>query len=339
MPRVLVLGATGFLGSSIARSLLLSGLHTVFGLSRSASKGNALATTEILPVICPDPSNDPSPYLNAIKAHRIDIVIDATAAYGESLSFLNNISKLSADIIKSTSAEDAPSPKLGYIYISGLWVHGNSANASTPNHPVTDRDPVGTPSARTPPLDIVGWRPALEREILKARNNLDVCILRPAQMYGYTSAPLTAIFAPVLEAVSSAKEQVDIPLANGIMPVAHVDDVAAAACNAASRLELLASGVHPVFDLVGHQESATAILQALADSLATLTGKTGGKRTKVHATGEIDDVYLKALGATINASSARAKEYLNWTPKRAGLMTAMDVYARAWKAGMEGGKK
>jgi uncharacterized protein YbjT (DUF2867 family) len=84
MPRVLVFGATGFLGSAIARSLVLSGSHTVFGLSRSAAKAPALAALEISPIVCANPASDPKPYLDAIKKHRIDIIIDGTAAYGDS---------------------------------------------------------------------------------------------------------------------------------------------------------------------------------------------------------------------------------------------------------------
>ena len=84
MPRILLFGATGYLGSAIARSLVLSGNHTVYGLSRSSGKASALAAQEIVPVVCPEPAKDPEPYLAAIKKHGIDIVIDATAAYGDS---------------------------------------------------------------------------------------------------------------------------------------------------------------------------------------------------------------------------------------------------------------
>ena len=90
MPRVLLFGATGYLGSAIARSLIASGNHTVYGLSRSSGKASALAAQEIVPVVCPDPANDPEPYLDAIRKYKIDIVVDATAAYGDSRTFLSD---------------------------------------------------------------------------------------------------------------------------------------------------------------------------------------------------------------------------------------------------------
>ena len=88
MPRVLLFGATGYLGSAIARVLVLSGNHTVYGLSRSASKAPQLAALEVMPIVCAEPAKDAAPYLDAIKKHRIDCVIDATAAYGDSCTAL-----------------------------------------------------------------------------------------------------------------------------------------------------------------------------------------------------------------------------------------------------------
>lgn len=88
MPRILLFGATGYLGSAIARALIQSGYHTVYGLSRSSGKASDLAAQEIVPVVCPDSANDPQPYLDAIRKYKIDIVIDATAAYGDSRKLL-----------------------------------------------------------------------------------------------------------------------------------------------------------------------------------------------------------------------------------------------------------
>ncbi len=88
MPRILLFGATGYLGSAIARSLVGSGNHTVYGISRSAGKASGLAAQEIVPVVCPDPVEDPEPYLDAIRKYKIDVVVDATAAYGDSRKLL-----------------------------------------------------------------------------------------------------------------------------------------------------------------------------------------------------------------------------------------------------------
>jgi nucleoside-diphosphate-sugar epimerase len=332
MPRILVLGATGFLGSAIARALLLSGNHTVYGLSRSAAKSPLLAAQEVTPIVCPDPAKDPQPYLSAIAKYRIDVVIDATAAYGDSLQFLTNIANASRSLL-STFASDkiTPGPKLGYIYISGAWVHGSS-----PQH-VTDRDPVGVTSAPSPPADLVSWRPALERAALAARDVLDVCVIRPAQMYGYTSAAWYPAFAPIAEAVRAGAPSVQLQFPeHATVSLCHVDDVADAVRCAAEKIELIAgTGVYPIFDIVGSNENLRGLLQEFADVMGS-----SGKRTKVELTGEGDDVYLKALGSTVKYSSARAKQILGWAPRRGELTIGMEVYARAWESSMAaaGGK-
>ncbi len=51
MLRVLILGATGYIGSALAGSLLRSGQYTVYGLGRSEAKAKQLAVAEIIPVI------------------------------------------------------------------------------------------------------------------------------------------------------------------------------------------------------------------------------------------------------------------------------------------------
>ncbi|KIW98851.1 uncharacterized protein Z519_00514 [Cladophialophora bantiana CBS 173.52] len=148
MPRVLVFGATGYLGQAATQALVRSGLHTVYGLCRSASKAQSLTASEIILVMCEDP-------LNAVRSFRIDAVVDCTATYGDSAQFL-------ADIKKVGTKEVAAPPKISFIYISGAWVHGNS------DGPVTDMDPVGAKSAPTQPLHLVAWRPELERKVLAA---------------------------------------------------------------------------------------------------------------------------------------------------------------------------
>ena len=240
------------------------------------------------------------------------------------VSFLNHISSVS----KSRSQG---SPKLGYIYISGLWVHGSSPA------PITDRDPAGTSQSPTPPATMVSWRPDLERAAIAAQDSLDVCVIRPAQMYGYGSNAWSAVLAPIAQAVKAEQEKASLPLPeNAMSAVCHVDDVADAVRCAAEKIEMVGSsgsGIYPIFDIAGPNESLRSILQEFADVLSNRQGK-----TKVELTGEGDDVYLQALGSTVNASGARAKSYLGWSIRRTGLVEGMEVYAKAWEATMGGGK-
>jgi nucleoside-diphosphate-sugar epimerase len=329
MPRILVLGATGYLGSSVSQSLLLTGQHKVYGLCRSASKASSLYASEIIPIICSDPANTPQPYLDAIRREHIDVIVDCTAAYGDSAKFLSHARDIGRERIERFKAEgiDHP-PRLGYVYLSGAWVHGDSWDS------VSDLDPVGTSSARTPPLDLVAWRPELERMVLAARDTLDVLIFRPAQMYGRASSAWSALWGPIAQAVSSGETSLKVPAPESSKsPVVHVDDVADAICRGVGRIQLFGgTNVYPVFDLVSTTENIRDILEGFAKAVWS-EGK--GEGLKLEFVGPGDDVYLKALGSTVVFDSARARELLGWVSRRNGLVRGMGVYAAAWKAGFK----
>lgn len=328
MPRILVLGATGYLGQSVAQALVRSGLHTVYGLCRSSQKAKSLAAQEVIPVICEDPASKPEPYLSTIRKSRIDVVIDCTAAYGDSAKFLASVKEVSQERLGTFKDEGVvKGPKMGYIYTSGAWVHGDSDDGH-----VSDLDPVGTKSAPSPSLDLVGWRPELERQVLAASDVLDVLIVRPAQMHGRSSSGWSALFGPIAQAVAEGKSQVQLPVAaTSQSPVIHVDDVAEAICRGVGKISLFGgSSVYPVFDLVSTMENVRDILSAFAQAISKNRGK--GDKLDLELVGPGDNAFFKALGSTVKFDSARARELLGWEPKRGGLVSHMEVFAQAWEA-------
>jgi nucleoside-diphosphate-sugar epimerase len=329
MPRVLVLGATGYLGQAVTSALVQSGLHRVYGLCRSSAKAHLLAAAEVTPVVCEDPANSPEPYLSAITNFRINVVVDCTAAYGDSAKFLAQVKKLGQQHVEAFKANGIASPqKIGFIYVSGAWVHGDS------RRPISDLDSVGTASAQTQPLDIVAWRPELERQVLAARDILDVLIVRPAMMHGRSSAGWGALFGPVFQAIAGKQTEIQVPAPSSSQsPVIHVDDVAAAIALGVGKIALLGgSGVYPIFDLVSSTENVRDIIEAFARAVQGEEAK-----VKLEFVGPGDNVYLKALGASVNYDSARARELLGWEPKRRGFVGEMDVYAAAWVASQKAG--
>ncbi|OAL19107.1 hypothetical protein AYO22_10055 [Fonsecaea multimorphosa] len=276
MPRVLVFGATGYLGQAVTQAMVRSGLHTVYGLCRSAHKAQALAACEVTPVVCEDPANTPGPYLDAIRQFRINVVVDCTAAYGDSARFLADVKAVGQEQLDAFSAKEGgggggvgPPPRMGFVYISGAWVHGESDGA------VSDLDPVGTASGPTQPLALVAWRPELERQVMAARDVLDVMIFRPAQMHGRASSGWSALWGPIARAVADGKSHVQIPVApTSQSPVIHVDDVASAVCLGVGKISLLGGGpsVYPVFDLVSTTENIRDILAAFARAVSKAKG-------------------------------------------------------------------
>ena len=321
MPKVLILGATGYLGSQIADLLVKSGQHTVFGVARTPAKATQLGRQEIIPILCPDPVNEPEPYLSAISSKHIDVVIDVAGADQGSHNFLRDIARLGQERLTADKSRGVKGSKLGFIYCSGTWVHGSS------NEPVNDLDLVGT-DAKTQPEDQVVWRVEMEKAVLQAADALDVMILRPALIYGREGTIWSSFFLPVFEvAKSKTASSVDIPLDGQSRPgLIHVDDAAKGFVSAVEKLHLISrTGVYPVFDLVTTQESMREIFQALAMCW-------GFKGTVVFK-GHGGNVFAKAMSASLRGSSARAQQVLAWQPTRlGGFVQDMDIYASAFVA-------
>lgn len=326
MTKVLILGATGYLGNNLANILVRNGQHTVYGVARTATKAKQLAAQEIIPVLCPDPINEPSAYLSLIRSAHIDIVVDVAGANDGTYKILEDIKSISQERLDNYTKSGIKGPKLGFIYCSGSWVHGSTEKR------VNDLDLVG-PEAIAPPAPLVTWRVALENSILNSSDILDVMILRPALLYGREHTIWTSYIAPLYEAARNQNqnqnqnpETIHIPLDPISKPaLVHVDDAAVGFERAIEKLPLLSgTGVYPVFDLMTSQESMKDIIDALAQYF--------GFEGRVELVGHGGDLFNEAMSTTFRGSSIRARQVLGWEPKRGGFVRDMDVYAAAFAA-------
>ncbi|KAF4945003.1 hypothetical protein FGADI_12262 [Fusarium gaditjirri] len=320
MPKVLIIGATGYLGSRLCNVLVNSGQHRVYGIARNEAKAKSLAVAEVTPVICPDPINKPDAYLDAIRNFNIDIVVDVSGANQESAKFLSDVKAVGQERLeKAQSAGLTHTPKLGFIYCSGTWVHGSSDKL------VNDLDIVG-PNATTPPASLVAWRVAQENSVLASSDVLDVAVVRPALIYGGESTIWTAFILPILQACRDGSlDTVQVPLGINSRPgLVHVSDVATGFQKAIEKLAVINStSVYPVFDLVTSQESMADIFRALS-SHWNLKGR-------CELVGPGDDLFAGAMGTSLRGSSDRAKQLLGWVPTRLnGFVADMDMYADAF---------
>jgi nucleoside-diphosphate-sugar epimerase len=319
MPRILILGATGYVGKILARFLVQEGQHAVYGVARSPEKADQLAKEEIIPVLCPDPVNEPEPYLSAIHLNNIDIVVDIAGASQGSHAFLRDISRVGQQRLTDNANRGVKGPKLGFIYCSGTWVHGSSRTA------VSDLDLIGEDSTRPSPK-LVRWRVDLENAILNSSEALDVMILRPALIYGRELTIWSSFITPLLSAARTGEEgPVHVPLDPQSRPgLVHVDDAAKGFQAAIKMLPLVSgTGVHPVFDLVTSQESMRDIFDAMAVCW--------GFRGKLHLVGPGDDQFATAMSTSFRGTSARAQQILGWQPSRlAGFVKDMDLYLAAF---------
>ena len=216
-------------------------------------------------------------------------------------------------------------PKLGFVYTSGTWVHGSSLER------VSDLDPVGE-GARTQPPGLVAWRPALERDVLAARDVLDTVVVRPALVYGREHKVFDPLFSQILEAKASGAETVRIPLtAECQSALVHVDDAAEGLRCAANKLPLISgTGVYPVFDLATSVEAMDLVFRSAAE--------VWGFEGKVELVGAVEgDVFTEAMQTSGNLDCSRAEQILGWQPMRRGFVARMDIYAKAFIAAKKTG--
>ncbi|KAL6856367.1 hypothetical protein J3F83DRAFT_753156 [Trichoderma novae-zelandiae] len=319
MTKVLLLGATGYVGKRLAETLVRSGQHKVYGIARSEAKAKSLALAEVTPIICADPVNEPAAYMDVVRNQHIDIIVDIAGAHQESAKFLSHAREIGQERLNSYAAANITGPKLGFIYCSGTWVHGSSSQ------PVNDLHIAG-PGAVTPPRALVAWRVGLENSILASSDVLDVAVVRPALIYGRENTIWTPFVLPLLQAArSGSSEPVNIPLQADARPaLIHVDDVATGFQKVIENLSMVNGGsVYPVFDLLTSQENMSEICSAMA--------AVWGFKGDCKLVGPGDDLFAEAMSTTFRGSSSRAKQLLGWEPTRIdGFVADMDVYAAAF---------
>ena len=322
MPKILVIGATGYLGNALSTALVRAS-HTVYGLARSESKGKSLAAQEIIPVT--GSVQDSNNYLNLIRDKRIDVVVDASGAMDGASQLLKDLVNAGKERLEQSKRDGVVAQRLGFVYTSGMWVHGSSVDQ------VADLDPVGVPAAKTSAATLVAWRPQLERDILASKDVLDVAVLRPALMYGLRSSLWAIALGPILLAAQQKQGSVDI-LAdpNCMAALAHVEDVALAYVQAIERVHILAgTGVVPVFDLQTSWENVRVVLETFARYI-------GYKGTfNFQDPVKTENVFAQAMSASVKGDSTRARQLLDWRPTRIdGFVAGMEVYGGAFIAGL-----
>ncbi|OCK80206.1 NAD(P)-binding protein [Lepidopterella palustris CBS 459.81] len=316
MPKVLIIGATGYIGRSLALSLLRSGAHTVYGLARTPSKASLLTSLEIIPIL--GDFIDSAAYLAIIASAHIDVVVDVSGVNDGSYKILEDLKKVGSERLEAAQKAGVRTPKLGFVYTSGVWVHGSSMDA------VSDLDPVGVGHAATQPPQLVAWRPALEQAVIAANDVLDTVVVRPGLVYGGPSAIWTSLFKPLFRATQSSAGIAEIAADEDSMPgLIHVEDAASGIHAAVEKLPFISgTGVYPIFDLVSSTESMKVILESAAKAM--------GFKGKVEMIKPKDDLFAIALNCSINSTSARARTLLGWEPRRVGMVARMEVYAKAW---------
>ncbi|KAJ7610489.1 hypothetical protein FB45DRAFT_875838 [Roridomyces roridus] len=299
--KVLVIGATGFIGLPAAQALVRAG-HIVYGLVRSEDKAKMLAAEEtpsvineaVIPIYGDADSEAWVPLIASL-----DVIIEAMGG-GANLPVVSPA--LFHRVVKAaTELRPSGAPLLSYIYTSGTWVHGD------------DRVNVVTD---TRPPEIMKWRPAVEQLVVQSAEVNGIAV-RPALLYGRSAS----LFTPLFEGAKAGK--VSWPgTPGGRYALIHADDLAEMYVKVAEKASLVGG---KIFDV------SSPNTESVDDFLGRLVAVAGAKAPYEYRRPE--NLYEEALQSTTLLRPYLAEALLGWSPRKPGLVEGLETYYAAWVAG------
>jgi len=157
--RVFVGGATGFIGSAVARSLKRRGHHVV-GSARNDASAQQLKAAGVEPVQAE--LSDAASYARA--ARNADAVIQASST--SDAHSADDEPRVASAVLAAIAGTEKT-----FILTSGVWVYGPTGDT-----PATEETPPR-------PFSMVAWRPAMEQAVLHAAKSRGI-VIRPGWVYG-----------------------------------------------------------------------------------------------------------------------------------------------------------
>ncbi len=169
--KVLVTGATGYVGSAVCEALRLAG-HRVIGLARSPEKMAALEAAGYAAL-----SGD----LTGLDLLRT-AAADADGVIHTAMAHAPDSGAIDRAAVEAILAALAGSGK-PFIYTSGVWVYGDTQGRTA-----------GEVSMLHPPA-FVAWRPAVEELVFESKpRGVQGVVLRPGMVYGRRGGFVAAMF-------------------------------------------------------------------------------------------------------------------------------------------------
>ncbi|MEV7279504.1 NAD-dependent epimerase/dehydratase family protein [Streptomyces sp. NPDC093111] len=289
--RVLVLGATDYIGSAVVERLTHAG-HEVIRLAKDAGR------------VAPDTAArigdlaDPAA-LRAAVTDEIDAVLHIAAPTGDEAVDAAAVHGL-LERLRGTGR--------AFVYTSGVWVLG--ATGDTPADEDTPTEPIG----------IVGYRPRIERQVLDAAaDDVRSVVIRPGIVYGNGGG------IPGLMTDWAREHGIGryVGPVDTRWPMVHVDDLASLYLLALTRAEegTLLHGV-------AHACVAVAALAAAADRSAGGTGR-AEPWDREPAAEVLGAPFAEALALDQVVSGRRAVDELGWRPTRPNPLTELTGDTRA----------
>ncbi|KAL4252883.1 NAD(P)-binding domain superfamily protein [Abortiporus biennis] len=184
--RVLLLGATGFIGLPVAQALVRAG-HIVHGLTHNPAKAKQLQADEVIPIV--GDYLNPAEWLTPSLVAKLDVVINVVSIElrikdPESDS---RIIKLLVELAQQSRPTYAP--KLSFIYTTGVMLYGQD-----PREVVNDTTAISPDKLP----EFVKAVPNFEQQVLK-NPVLNSITIRPGLVYGRSGSLTANLFSQAKE--------------------------------------------------------------------------------------------------------------------------------------------
>jgi len=279
--RVLVTGATGYVGSAVAEALRAAG-HQVAGLARSDGGARRLeaAGHDVVRGSLQDEE------VLARAAREADGMIHAAATGASDQGEVD--AAAARAMLDALQGSGKP-----FVYTSGLWVLGSTG------------DEVAGEDAPAAPAEIVAWRPAVERRVTaSAGRGVRAVVVRPGVVYGRGGGTPGALVAGgrkrgVVRYVGDGRQR---------WPMVHVDDLA----------ELFVLALAAPAGTVLNAAGASIPAREVAEAAARASGARAEAWPLEEARARLG-AYADALALDQRVSAGRAHA-LGWRPSRPSVL-------------------
>jgi len=298
MVRVLVVGASGYIGFNVATALRANG-HRVWGTVRKEKDANNLAQKEVTPII--GDFSDSKTISNDVL-DQVSVVIDTVLNFGDPTPMATNRALLKAVSDASNRAVAVGSSKKRYIYVSGVLVYGDQKGQ------VVDEST----------LIKGGGRVTFEKEVTAAKD-VEGVVIRPGWVYGGADGRYTPTFWK-----GNAKDEIEVAgNPNKYWGWIHISDLADAFVRATEASTGDVSG--QVFDVTDSTRLTLEQIRVL------LSRKNGVKGPVVHLPAG-NDYFSQLCESSALPASEKIKRVLGWRPHFGPLQDEVDLWYLATKA-------
>lgn len=292
--KVLLTGATGYIGTAVTDHLTAAG-HQVVAVTRGAEPQPGRGWHAQLVGDTADPAS-----LAGLVTPDIEAVVHLAPPSGDAE-------------VDTAAIEALATPLRGtgrpLVYTSGVWVLGATGAAQE----------VGEEAA-TNPVGLVGYRPRIEQRVLaEAAEGVRAVVVRPAIVYG-RGGGIPAILVDRARTQGAPEYYGE----EGVRwPTVHVDDLAELFVAAVERAEAgslwhgVGESTVPVRDIARAAGRAAGVLAAPRVVPVEQAAETFGP------------LFAEALGLDQSVSGAAARTALGWRPSRPGIVA--DLLAGSYR--------